>query len=79
MIKTDQDTRKDRKKIDREVKAFKEILRARNGRTLKWFHASFLNSHTLTYSGFTGQLNGLSPVSNSVLSAIRRYVKQEDL
>ncbi len=58
------------------VKGFKLKLK-KNGQTLKWFYGKYaLEKKTggLTYPGFTGQLNGYSPINDIVKINIKVYM-----
>ena len=60
------------------VEKFKSKLRS-NGQNLKWFFDTFIkNRHdiSLTYSGFTAQLNGYAPISENVEKEIMIYMER---
>lgn len=55
------------------VDKFKELLK-KNGQSLRWFFDTNIKEKTgLTYSGFTSQLNGYSPVSDDVKEELVKY------
>lgn len=57
------------------VEKFKAALKDR-GQSLRWFYSKFIKPKSeLTYSGFTGQLNGYAPVNNTVKKELERYLK----